>query len=267
MLIFPLPAPLKNNIVLVRSGESYADQEHRVETNPVKKLQQNNGLTPKGREEMHDVAKRLAEMDFSPSFIWTSNTERAYESARVLAEDLQLGQNRVVPEYSFLDARAMGTFENTNDAAAWDEVHKQDELQGGKYRPPPATDGTPSESVTDVLVRANQLVSTIESMYSGENVVILAPDSDNLSVLQAALVDETPDASIAKHARFALANGGVRRLDYVVKPSELLVTGQTQAEADATFRKMKALRVAGEPIKTEPDTWLDIWKLSVDNSR
>lgn len=157
MLIFPLPAPLKNNIVLVRSGESYADQEHRVETNPVKKLQQNNGLTAKGREDMHAVANKLAELDFSPSFIWTSNTERAYESARVLAEDLQLGQNRVVPEYSFLDARAMGTFENTNDAAAWEEVHKQDELQGGKYRPPPANDGTPSESVSDVLVRANQV--------------------------------------------------------------------------------------------------------------
>ena len=59
MLIFPLPAPLKNNIVLVRSGESYADQEHRVETNPVKKLQQNNGLTAKGREDMQELAKKI----------------------------------------------------------------------------------------------------------------------------------------------------------------------------------------------------------------
>ena len=104
-------------------------------------------------------------------------------------------------------------------------------------------------------------------MYSGENVVILSPDGDNLSILQAALIDDKPDASIPKHARFAMGNGGVRRLEYVVKPSELLVTGQTHAEADATFRKMKALRVAGEPVKTEPDTWLDIWKLSVDNNR
>ena len=207
MLIFPLPEPLKNNIVLVRSGESYADSRHEIETNPVKKLQQNNGLTAKGREDMLMVAKRLEEIDFQPSFIWASNTERAYESARVLAEDLKLGQNRIVPEYSFLDARAMGTFEGKNDQETWNEIHKQDEAVGVKYKPPPATDGTPSESVSDVLVRANQLVSTIESMYSGENVVIIAPDSDNLSILQAALADENPDASLPKHARFAMKNG------------------------------------------------------------
>jgi len=38
---------------------------------------------------------------------------------------------------------------------------------GIDYRPPANSDGTPSESVSDVLVRMNQLVSTIESMYSG----------------------------------------------------------------------------------------------------
>ena len=249
MLIFPLPAPLKNNIVLVRSGESYAgklhystvvlcpisplytlsltpriistclksDSRHEIETNPVKKLQQNNGLTSKGREDMLNVAKRLEEIDFQPSFIWASNTERAYESARVLAEDLKLGQNRIVPEYSFLDARAMGTFEGKNDEETWNEIHKQDELMGVKYKPPPATDGTPSESVSDVLVRANQLVSTIESMYSGENVVIIAPDSENLSVLQAALADENPDASLPKHARFAMKNGTT---DIITYPSD-----------------------------------------------
>lgn len=160
MLTFPLPAPLKNNIVLVRSGESFADARHEIETNPVKKLQQNNGLTPKGRDEMLRVAETLEAMDFSPSFIWASNTERAYESARVLAEDLKLGQNRIVPEYSFLDARAMGTFEGQNDEATWAEIHKQDALVGTSYKPPPANDGTPSESVSDVLVRANQVSIT-----------------------------------------------------------------------------------------------------------
>ena len=266
MLIFPLPEPLKNNIVLVRSGESYADSRHEIETNPVKKLQQNNGLTPKGRDDMLKVAQRLEEIDFQPSFIWASNTERAYESARVLAEDLKLGQNRIVPEYSFLDARAMGTFEGKNDEETWNEIHKKDEIVGVKYKPPPATDGTPSESVSDVLVRANQLVSTIESMYSGENVVIIAPDSDNLSVLQAALADENPDQSLPKHARFAMKNGDVRRLEYVVKPSELTVTGQTEQEADAYFRKMKALRVSAGPEGVKKaDDWKDIWHMSVDN--
>ena len=113
----------------------------------------------------------------------------------------------------------------------------------------------------------SQLVSTIESMYSGENVLIIAPDSDNLSVLLAALSDENPDASLPKHARFAMKNGEVRKLDYLVKPSELLVTGQTQAEADATFRQMKALRITAGPGGTKAvEDWIDLWKISVDNS-
>jgi hypothetical protein len=33
-------------------------------------------------------------------------------------------------------------------------------------------------------MRSNQLVSTMESMYSGENIVIVSPDSDVLSILQ-----------------------------------------------------------------------------------
>lgn len=109
----------------------------------------------------------------------------------------------------------------------------------------------------------------MESMYSGENIVIISPDSDNLSILQAALIDENPDQSLPKHSRFWFKNGEVRELTSLVKPTELLVTGQTQDEADIVYRKMKALRVGGMKMKildTESDTWVDLWHLSVNNS-
>jgi hypothetical protein len=61
----------------------------------------------------------MSKMDFLPTFIWTSNTERAYETASIIAREFQLGQNRIVPEYSFLDARAVGAFEDKNDEASW----------------------------------------------------------------------------------------------------------------------------------------------------
>ena len=77
MLTFPLPAPLKNNIILVRSGECFADTRHEVQTNPVKKLRQDNGLTEKGMEQAKAAARAIAEMDFTPTYIWTSNTERS----------------------------------------------------------------------------------------------------------------------------------------------------------------------------------------------
>lgn len=49
-------------------------------------------------------------------------------------------------------------------------------------------DGTPNESVQDVFVRVTQLMSILETQYAGNTVVIVSPDSDNLSVLQAGMV-------------------------------------------------------------------------------
>lgn len=267
MLIFPLPSPLKNNIVFVRAGECFADSRHEIQTNPVKKLRQDNALTARGQEQAIQAAQKLVNMDFSPTYIWTSNTERAYETAAIIARECQLGQNRIVPEYSFLDARSMGVFEGKNAEQVSKLVHDADAREGVNYKPPANNDGTPSESVSDVLVRGNQLVSTIESMYSGENVVIVSPDSDNLSVLYAALHDEKPDASLPNHARFSFNNGELRRVEPVVKASTLLVTGQTQEEADVTNRKIRALRVAGTAKvqrSNQPNSWVDLWHSMVD---
>ncbi len=52
------------------------------------------------------------------------------------------------------------------------------------WRPPKGNDGTPHESTADVLVRMQQLLSLLETQYSGANVLVISPDSDNLSVLQ-----------------------------------------------------------------------------------
>lgn len=55
-------------------------------------------------------------------------------------------------------------------------------------KPPPIGDGTPNESVADVFVRVTQLMSILETQYSGDTVIIVSPDSDNLTVLQAGLI-------------------------------------------------------------------------------
>jgi len=114
MLTFPLPVPLRNNVVLLRAGESFADEQGIIETSPVKKLSLSNALTNEGKSQIVRAALKMCsttEENFGPSWIWTSNTERAYETATILARECGLGQNRIVPEFSFLDARAMGAFE------------------------------------------------------------------------------------------------------------------------------------------------------------
>eukprot|EP01031_Cornospumella_fuschlensis_P030136 gene30136-36405_t len=273
MLTFPLPAPLKNNIVLVRSGESFADARHEMQTNPAKKLRQDNALTDMGRKQAVEAAKTIEAFGLSPTYIWVSNTERAYETATIIARECQLGQNRIVPEFSFLDARAVGAYEGKEDTKAWEEIHKSDATVGIRYRPPPTSDGTPSESVQDVLVRMNQLVSTIESMYSNENVIIVSPDSELFSVLLAATHDEDPDGWLPLHSQFSFRNGEVRIFSPFVKVSKLLATGQTPEEADKNLRKMRAMRVIGmSKSKTIAEKvasahgydWIELWKSSVD---
>ena len=75
-----------------------------------KKLAVTNALTPEGRLQVEKAAKELCVDDIfgnPPTWIYTSNTERAYESAVILGRECLLGQNRIVPEFSFLDARGL----------------------------------------------------------------------------------------------------------------------------------------------------------------
>lgn len=45
--------------------------------------------------------------------------------------------------FSDLDARALGTFEGTNDDESWKIIHSNDEAVGIYYKAPQANDGTP----------------------------------------------------------------------------------------------------------------------------
>lgn len=126
----------------------------------------------------------------------------------MLAALFGVGRNRLVPEYSFLDARGVGGLEGGQLAAVAEELAAGDAL-GPTWRPPAGSDGTPSESAADVLVRGRQLLSVLETQYFGEDVLIIAPDSDNLSILQAGVAG----TDLRTHSRGAFAPGEVRRLE------------------------------------------------------
>jgi broad specificity phosphatase PhoE len=55
------------------------------------------------------------------------------------------------------------------------------------WRPPRGYDGTPNESVQDVMVRVRQVLSIMETQYDEELIVIVAPDTQVLSILQSAV--------------------------------------------------------------------------------
>ena len=57
-------------------------------------------------------------------------------------------------------------------------------------------------------------------MYSGENVLVIAPDSEVVSVLTAALYDSDPDKALPLHAQFNYANGEYRQLSPYVMTTD-----------------------------------------------
>lgn len=52
-----------------------------------------------GQDQAVDVSRQLEAIGFLPTYIWVSNTERAYETAVIIARESQVGQNRYVCMY------------------------------------------------------------------------------------------------------------------------------------------------------------------------
>ncbi|CAM9349029.1 unnamed protein product, partial [Phaeothamnion confervicola] len=211
LLDFP-PKKLNNRYFLVRSAESVADANDLVQSHPIDKLAAANGLTDKGVRQVETAAAELEKMGViggATCFIWADLSSRAQQTAHLLAERLDVGQERVVPEFSFLEPRGLGALDGQKLSAVLPTVHASDKREGAAWRPPPNDDGTPHESAADVFVRVRQLMSKLETQqYFGEDIIIVSPDSDCLSVLQAYALGE----DIADHARHFVRAGEARPL-------------------------------------------------------
>lgn len=203
------PVRLTNRYYLVRAGESQYESLGIINTNPVAKTSVDNGLSEKGKKQAVRAALELKSMGACERncWIWPSITQRAYQAAEIIAAVNGVTRSQIVPEYSFLDARGLGAYEGKKlDSVS--EVYASDSLSTN-IKPPPIDDGTPNESVQDVFVRVTQLMSILETQYSEDTVIIVSPDSDNLSVLQAGMVG----LELRRHRDLAFSPGEVRFVD------------------------------------------------------
>ncbi|XP_034593406.1 uncharacterized protein [Setaria viridis] len=203
------PQRLANRYFLVRAGESVYEGQGLLRTNPVAKTSVDNGLSPVGLRQTARAALELQRLGACEDdcWIWPSITQRAYQAAEIIAAANGINRSRIVPEYSFLDARGLGAFEGKS-LDTLPEVYASDNISPD-MKPPPISDGTPNESVADVFVRVTQLMSILETQYSGETVVIVSPDSDNLSILQAGLIG----LDLRRHSSLFFKPGEVRPVD------------------------------------------------------
>lgn len=203
------PLRLTNRYFLVRAGESEYESLGIINTNPVAKTSMDNGLSEKGKKQTVRAALALKKMGACEGscWIWPSITQRAYQAAEIIAAVDGVNRSRIVPEYSFLDARGLGAYEGKN-LDSLSQVYASDNLSPN-IKPPPIDDGTPNESVADVFVRVTQLMSILETQYSEETVIIVSPDSDNLTILQAGLVG----LDLRRHSELSFGPGEIRFVD------------------------------------------------------
>lgn len=214
--LFPLQQPLTNTYYLMRACETVSDALGVCNSNPVNKLSiKMHGLTPSGVEQAIRASKALiSEGVGSDTWLWPSVTTSAFETAEIVAYNLKVRREQIVPEFSFLDARGVGAMEGGRLADIRRVVAEHDQVDSN-WRPVPGEDGTPNDSTEDVFVRVRQLLSKLETQYFGEDIVILSPDSDPLSVLQAALVGQ----DLREHHKYEYQPGEVRFVQELVVDS------------------------------------------------
>lgn len=186
-----LPSRLHNRYFLVRHGESTLDVRGQFLSNPSYKYDTTYGLTKKGIYQMHEAARIIAdEYDAAPSWLYTSNFQRAFQSALILREDLGLLFSQLRTEFSgLLDPRKMGALD-FDSQTKWPEVWAGDEKDLGNTPPPVPASLQPSASVEsprDLYRRALECFTRLESTYFGED-VILVSHADTISLFTAAMM-------------------------------------------------------------------------------
>ncbi|CAB9524678.1 Pfam:PGAM [Seminavis robusta] len=182
-------APLANTYHFMRVGDTLLEKDDIWTTNPLFLTNREAALTPTGMEQIQAASVQLEQTQQTPTVIKYSLAASCLDTAQIVGDILNLGTDRIIPEFTFLDPRGIGQWDmyrySTTLPAIWalDAMEAGPEGNGG--RPPQNTDGTPNETLADQVVRLRQLMSILETLYSGETILVIFPDGTGPALLSA----------------------------------------------------------------------------------
>jgi len=185
----PVTRPLLNTYHLVRAGSSTLDEEDIWSTNPLFLTNRQDGaLSDRGVEKARKAALYIQE-NSPPTVIVHSLAAACVDTANIIGDVNMVGKDRVTSEFTFMDPRAIGKWDLRTRSDVEHAVWAMDADQAGVFglggRPPPNMDGTPHETLADQSVRLRQLLSSMETRYSGDTVVLVFPDGTGPALLMA----------------------------------------------------------------------------------
>jgi broad specificity phosphatase PhoE len=156
--------PLLNKYYFMRAGTTLLEEQDIWSTNPLFLTNREAALSEIGIAQVQEASRFLAQSNINPSVVKYSLAAAAMDTAQILKDsELQVGQNRLIPEFTFMDPRAIGKWDMMSLSQTQPAVFAMDASQAGLYgkegRPPPNEDGTPHETLADQAIRLRQLMS------------------------------------------------------------------------------------------------------------
>ena len=239
LVSFPCVAPLLNVYHLMRAGTTLLEEQDIWSTNPLFLTNRESALSQKGVDEVRQACRLLQSADINPSVIKYSLAASAVDSAMVVRDELKVGQNRMIPEFTFMDPRAIGGWDMMSLQDTYPAIVAFDEEQAGSdgrgARPPPNIDGTPNDTLADQAIRLRQLMSILETQFSGDNIVLVFPDGSSPALLSAMI------AGIPYSKAHVLDfSPGEIRLDVTMEPTLQLYETKLKSGADAYDALLKS---------------------------
>ncbi|KAL7535143.1 hypothetical protein ACHAXR_006298, partial [Thalassiosira sp. AJA248-18] len=184
---FPCKDPLSNTYHFLRAGSSLLEVEDIWSTNPLFLTNREAALSELGEEQVTEACRYLKSTGIQPTVVRYSLAAASIDSANIVGEELNIGRDRLVPEFNYMDPRAIGAWDFAALNATEEAVWALDADEAGQYgkggKPPPNEDGTPSETLADQVVRLTNLLSVLETLYSGDTVLLVFPDGTGPALL------------------------------------------------------------------------------------
>lgn len=120
---FPCLQPLGNTYYFLRVGESLLEAQDIWSTNPLFLTNEEAALSVKGVDQIRQACQTLRDANVIPSVVRYSFARACLDTSAILGDELQITQDRLIPEFFFLDPRAIGQWDklplSTTQPAVW----------------------------------------------------------------------------------------------------------------------------------------------------
>jgi len=184
---FPCKEPLLNTYHFMRCGLSELEIEDIWSTNPLFLTNREAALSELGDEQVREACRYIKEYASQPTVVRYSLAAASIDSANIVGDELKIGRDRLVPEFNYMDPRAIGGWDGSQLNATEEAVWAMDVDEGGPNgkggKPPSNEDGTPAETLSNQVVRLTNLMSVLETLYSGDTILLVFPDGTGPALL------------------------------------------------------------------------------------